>query len=210
MNGSMENSRQNTASLRQIGTQATSRGLTVCTRANRRRIMASVQFWARPRHLVALAALSLTTACAKPKPPTITPKSAQVLAVGGSGLTLSVAFDVANPNRFPLAVHAVDGRFSLGPGAGVELGKAHAEPSSSIPAEGTSTVTSEIAIAWTNLAALAPFVLSPAAVPYRFDGNATLGGETLNVSLPFTLSGELTRNQLINAGLSGLGQPTLR
>jgi len=167
--------------------------------------MSSRQFWSHSRDFAVIAALSLA-ACAKPKPPTITPKSAQVLAVSGSGLTLAVAFDVANPNRFPLVVHSVDGRFSLGPDAGVELGKAHAEPASSIPAQGSSTVTSQIAIAWTNLAALTPFVLSPAAMPYRFDSNATFGGESLNVSLPFTLTGELTRNQLLNAGLSGLTQ----
>jgi len=154
------------------------------------------------------AAVALASACSKPKPPTITPKSAQVLSVSGIGVNLAVTFDVANPNRFPLVVHAVDGRFLLGAGAGVELGKAHAEPSSSIPAQGTSTVTSQIAIGWTNLAALAPFVLSPAAVPYRFDGNATFGGESLNVSLPFTLTGQLTRAELLSAGLSGLSQPT--
>jgi len=158
-----------------------------------------------------MAVLALATACQKPKPPTITPKSAQVLAVGGSGVMLAVTFDVANPNRFPLVVHAVDGRFLLGAsGTDVELGKAHAEPASSIPAQGTSTVSSQIAIAWTNLTALTPFLLSPAAVPYHFDGSATLGGESLNVSLPFTLSGELTRAQLINVGLSGLSQPTPR
>jgi len=69
---------------------------------------------------------------------------------------------------------------------------------------------SEVAIAWTNLAALTPFLLSPAAVPYRFDGRATLGGESLNVKLPFSLTGELTRAQLINAGLSGLSPPAAR
>jgi hypothetical protein len=163
---------------------------------------------ARPWISLMVAALLLATACAKPKPPTITPKSAQVLTFGATGVTLAVAFDVANPNRFPLIVHAVDGRFLLGTGAGVELGRAHAEPASSIPAEGTSTVTSQIAIGWTNLAALTPFLLSPAAVPYRFEGNATLGGESLNLNLPFTLTGELTRAQLLNAGLSGLSQPT--
>ncbi|HKO52994.1 MAG TPA: LEA type 2 family protein [Polyangiaceae bacterium] len=167
-------------------------------------------FWVRRSFLAATAGLALALACAKPKPPTITPKSAQVLAVSGTGVTLAVTFDVANPNRFPLIVHAVDGRFSLGAGAGVELGKAHAEPASSIPAQGASTVTSQIAIGWTNLAALTPFLLSPAAVPYRFDGSATLGGESLNLNLPFTLTGELTRAQLINAGLSGLSQPAGR
>ena len=64
----------------------------------------------------AVAALILLPACAKPKPPTIKPKSAQVLTASGTGVTLAVSFDVANPNRFPLVVHAVDGRFSLGPG----------------------------------------------------------------------------------------------
>ena len=159
---------------------------------------------------VVFAAFTLATACAKPKPPTLTPKSAQVRAVGPGGVDLAVTFDVANPNRFPLIVHAVDGSFLLGAGAGVELGKAHAEPASSIPAQGNSTVTSEIAIGWTNFAALTPFLLSPAAVPYRFDGNASVGGESLNVNLPFTLSGELTRAQLISAGLSGLSQPNAR
>jgi len=158
----------------------------------------------------ALALLTLATGCAKPKPPTITPKSAQVLAVSATGVTLEVAFDVANPNRFPLIVQAVDGRFSLGAGAGVELGKAHAEPASSIPAQGSSTVNSQIAVAWTNLVALTPFLLSPAAVPYRFDGEATVGGESLNVKVPFTLSGELTRAQLISAGLSGFAPPAAR
>jgi len=172
--------------------------------------MVSTSSGARSLRFVLLTGLSLTVACAKPKPPSITPKSAQVLSVGGTGLTLAVTFDVTNPNRFPLVVHAVDGRFSLGEGAGVELGKAHAEPASSIPAQGTSTVTSQIAIGWTNLAALTPFMLSPAAVPYRFEGNATLGGESLNVSLPFALTGELTRAQVIGVGLSGLTQPAPR
>jgi len=151
-----------------------------------------------------LVELTLVEACVRPKPPTITPKSAQVRAVDATGVTLMVTFDVVNPNRFPLMVHAVDGRFSVGGGAGVELGKAHAEPASNIPAEGTSTVSSEIAVGWTNLPALTPFILSPAAVPYRFDGSATLGGESLNLNLPFTVSGELTRAQLISVGFRGL------
>jgi len=169
--------------------------------------MFPAQYLTRSRKWALGAALVLATACAKPKPPSITPKSAQVLAVGGAGVTLAVAFEVVNPNRFPLIVHAVDGRLMVGAGGGSELGSAHAEPASSIPAEGTSTVTSQIAIAWTNLAALTPFLLSPAAVPYHFDGNASIGGESLNVSLPFTLTGELTRAQLINAGLIGISQP---
>lgn len=151
-----------------------------------------------------MSALVLATACAKPKPPTITPKTAQVQAVSARGVELAVTFDVTNPNRFPLIVHAVDGRFSVGAGTGTELGTAHAEPSANIAAQTTSTVNSTVAVGWTNLGALAPFALSPGAVPYTFTGHATLGGSELNVSLPFTLTGELTRAQLISIGLAGL------
>ncbi|MEO6598899.1 MAG: LEA type 2 family protein [Polyangiaceae bacterium] len=119
------------------------------------------------------------------------------------GVELAVTFDVTNPNRFPLIVHSVDGRFSIGAGTGTELGTAHAEPSANIAAETTSTVTSTVAVGWTNLTALAPFALSPGAVPYTFTGTAALGGSELNVSLPFTLTGELTRAQLISIGLAG-------
>jgi LEA14-like dessication related protein len=157
-----------------------------------------------------LVALVVATGCLKPKPPTITPKSAQVLAVSPAGVQLAVTFDVTNPNGFPLIVHAVDGHVALGTDGGTELGAAHAEPSSNIPADATSSVTSTLSVGWTNLAALAPYLLSPATVPYTFTGSATLGGDRLNLSVPFTLHGELSRAELINAGLSGLALPGLR
>lgn len=158
----------------------------------------------RTRLFVVTSALALASGCAKPKPPTVTPKSAQVVSVSPGGVQLAVAFDVTNPNRFPLIVHAVDGHFFVGAGAGRELGSAHAEPSASIAAQATSTVSSTVSVGWTNLAALAPFALSPGAVPYTFSGSATLGGSELNVAVPFTLTGELSRAQLIAVGLAGL------
>jgi LEA14-like dessication related protein len=160
--------------------------------------------------LVLLVVVLTAVACNRPLPPTVTPKSARVLAVGPSGVQLAVTLDVTNPNPFPLFVRAVDGSLLLGAGAGAELGTEHTELASGIPASSTTSVTSELTVNWTNLAALTPFALSPAAVPYRFDGRASVGGDGLNVSLPFTLTGELSRAQLISAGLSGLSLPGLR
>jgi len=159
---------------------------------------------------ILVAAALLLPACSKPQPPTISPKAVRVATVGPLGIGLTVELDVTNPNAFPLVARSVDGTFAIGPGAGTELGHGHADPASSIPANGTATVSSELAVSWTNLAALAPFALSPAPVPYRFNGTATIGGEKLNVSVPFVLSGELTREQVLNAGLGGLGLPGLR
>jgi hypothetical protein len=40
-------------------------------------------------------------------------------------------------------------------------------------------------------------------VPYEFRGDVTLGGQSLNVTLPFSIAGQLTRAELIQAGLRG-------
>ena len=151
---------------------------------------------------VGVIALSLG-ACAKPKPPTLRPLSARVVAVTPSEIRLAVELEVTNPNGFPLMARSVDGTLTVG--GGEELGRSHTDLASSIPAGATANVTSEVAVGFRNLGALAPFVLSPLPVPYELRGNATLGGEKLNVSIPFTLNGELTRAQLIGMGLNQLG-----
>jgi LEA14-like dessication related protein len=152
------------------------------------------------------AAWALTFAiasCAKPEPPQLTPRSASVTAVLPSGIDFVLTLDVYNPNSFPLVVNRVDGTLELG--AGTELGQGHAEPNGSIGAKSGTTVSSQLHIPWANLSALLPLTLSPQPVAYTVRGHAKLGSARLNVSLPFTLKGELTREQLLLAGLQGLG-----
>jgi LEA14-like dessication related protein len=141
-------------------------------------------------------------ACAKPAPPTVIPKAVRVTAVRPQGLELTLDLDVHNPNDFPLFVNSVDGTLALG--AGVELGRAQAQPKSRIPAKGTSPISSQVFVAWTNLGALTPFLISQSPIDYRFRGTALLGGERLNLSVPFELTGTLTRAELIQIGLAAL------
>ncbi|HET9953862.1 MAG TPA: LEA type 2 family protein [Polyangiaceae bacterium] len=150
---------------------------------------------------VGLAALALT-GCSKPVPPRVTPLAATVVSVAPSGLRLRVDLDVYNPNAFPLSARSVDGTVSVG--SGVVLGQGHAEPSASIAPEQSGTVSSELSIDWQNLAALLPFAASTEPVPYTFDGQATIGGEKLNVTLPFQVKGALSRTDLVNIGLAGM------
>jgi len=152
---------------------------------------------------VLLAVALALAACSKPEPPTIVPRSVRVSSVGPAGLTLAVELDVTNPNSFALSVHSVDGTLTLGDG--VELGRAHAAPEAPIPAKGSALVPSELTVNLNNLAALAPFALLEQPVPYKFRGQAQIGGERLNVGVPFELAGELTRAQVIQLGLRGLG-----
>lgn len=156
----------------------------------------------RPWGVVLAGALALA-ACAKPEPPTIAPRSARVSSVGPSGLTLAVELDVHNPNSFPLEAHVVDGSLELGDG--VELGRAHAAPEAAIPAKESRVVQSELTVNFSNLGALTPFLLLEKPVPYTFKGQAQIGSERLNVGVPFEIRGELTRAELLQVGLRGLG-----
>ncbi len=150
---------------------------------------------------LALATAPLVVGCT-PKNPTVTPRVARVTGVSSGGLTLAVELDVYNPNSFPLIAQFVEGAVTISNGA--ELGRGSAAPQSSIPANGRALVSAQMTVPWANLGALAPFALSPNPVPYTFRGDATIGGDSLNVKVPFEVTGQLTREQLLQAGLRGL------
>jgi LEA14-like dessication related protein len=152
---------------------------------------------------VPLFAAGLAFGCARPQPPTVKPVSMRATAVSPARLALAVELDVHNPNPFPLAVQSVTGVLSLDNGAA--LGAASAEPRTALPSQASTAVTLNLEVPWQNLAALAPFALAGTDAPYRFDGTAKLGGERLNTDVAFKLDGKLTRAQVIELGLRGLG-----
>ena len=154
------------------------------------------------RNALFVLPLVLFCACSKPEPPRITPYSARVSSVSPTGLGLSLELDVENRNPFPLVVREVTGKMKIG---GAEVGSADSKPDGNIPARGTARVPANLSLRWTNLAALAPLAASKQPVPYAFDGVAKVGGEKLNVDVPFTAKGELSQEQVVQAGLRGLG-----
>lgn len=155
------------------------------------------------RYLCVLVACTLV-ACARPKPPTVTPTVARVVAVSDRGVELLVTLAVHNPNGFDLSARSVEGTLYLD--GQTKLGTGRATPGESIPAKGSAEVNSQVQIAWDTLPSLQKF-LGREQVPYDFRGSVSLGGDTLEVSLPFELKGTLTRAQLLQAGLRGLFQP---
>lgn len=148
------------------------------------------------------AAAALAVACSRPKPPTITPYSVEVSSVGPTAVGLHVNLDVSNPNGFALSVRKVSGDFVVNDS--IDMGKTTVDTALSIPANATQRVATDVSVPWTNIAALAPLALSGKPVPYRFNGTATIGGESLNVDVPFHVDGTLTSAQLLQAGLNGL------
>lgn len=154
------------------------------------------------RRLVVLLAAVLVVACSKPKPPTITPHSAEVKSVSPTALVLHTQFDVHNPNGFPLVVRKVSGKLTVA--GSVDMGSTTVPSGVSIPANGTQRVASDLSVSWQNLGQLVPYAVSGKPVPYSFDGKATVGGKSLNVDVPFSIKGQLTSEQLLSAGLNSL------
>jgi LEA14-like dessication related protein len=114
---------------------------------------------------------------------------------------LAIEVDVHNPNSFPLIADAIEGVIEVGPGS--TLGYGQAFPHGTIPADGASRVVTQVDVQWTNIGALTPFLMSPAPIPYIFKGKARVGGDGVNLSVPFEVNGQLTRAELIGAGLRG-------
>lgn len=153
------------------------------------------------KKVFALGALCLL-ACSKPEPPKITPHSARVTSLTPLAIGLSLELDVENKNPYPLVVQEVSGVLKL---AGLEVGRARSEPKGNVPARATTRLPAELSVPWTGLAALGPLAASGKPVPYAFEGTAKVGGQKLNLDLPFTVTGEITQKQLVQAGLRGLG-----
>jgi LEA14-like dessication related protein len=145
--------------------------------------------------------LALLAGCARPKPVEVKPRSVQVAAIQPQGLELLVVLDVHNPNGFAITARDVSGTLQLE--NGVELGRGSASAAVTVLAEQTAAVPTRLSMAWTNLAGLAPYALSPRALPYHIVGKARIGGESLNVELPFDISGTFTREQVLAASMRG-------
>lgn len=145
--------------------------------------------------------MALLVACSKPKPVEVKPRSVQVEQIQPQGLGLIVILDVHNPNGFAITAQEVSGTIQLE--NSVELGRGNTSTAVTVPAEQTAAVPVRLSMSWTNLAALAPYALDARPVPYRIIGKARVGGERLNMDLPFDVSGTLTREQVLQAGLRG-------
>ncbi|HMA91582.1 MAG TPA: LEA type 2 family protein, partial [Polyangiaceae bacterium] len=147
-----------------------------------------------------------------PELPRIQARAVRVASITPVHLGLAVELEVHNPNSFPLMVRAANGKLAIG--GDVEVGTGQATLNADVPADASSIVVADLTLNWTNIAALAPLAASASSVPYVFRGTAVLGGERLNANIPFTVNGEISREQVIQLGMSGLfpahGSPGLQ
>lgn len=163
--------------------------------------MSRPRLWLEAWLSIALLLLSLAH-CARPIAPTLTPKVARVAAVSAGGLDIDIELQVDNPNAFALHAQSVTGTMYVGSGQ-KRLAHGTSRPSQSIPARGSVVVPSRVHIAWEDTTALTPLLFQE-KIPYSLHGDVALGSEDWNVTLPFSMTGELSRAQLFEAGWRGL------
>lgn len=144
--------------------------------------------------LFAVALLAL--GCAKPQPPRITPRSADVTGANSQGLGLRVHCVVRNTNGFDLTVQRVSVRLTL---ASRDLGATELPSALRLPSNVDVPMDIEVRAPWGDLPGIIAVTLFNENVPYRLDGTARVGGRNLNLDVPFTLESTLPRRVLTGA-----------
>lgn len=170
--------------------------------------MDDLQRWYRSRVLTrrflfaGLAGALLVSACSKPEPPRLEPKEVRVTAVGPAGFDILVRIEATNPNRVTLSAQSFTGKARLD--GKWDLGSVTITKPVVLPPNAATMIDVPMTLPWTDVKALAALATATAPVPYVIDGTAAIGGETLSVSLPYSISGTLTREQVVGAALKAL------
>ena len=141
-------------------------------------------------------------ACAKPQPPQLTPQEAKVTAVDMTGFDMRVKMDAFNPNGFALSIRTVVARVVVD--GNQDLGTVTASQPINLPANAHTIIDVPMNVKWKGVGGFATIAAAKRPVPYTVDGTATVGGERLNMDVPFKLQGTITAEQLQQAGLKSL------
>jgi LEA14-like dessication related protein len=141
-------------------------------------------------------------ACGRPKAPTITPEKGELTAIGPDGIHLLLHLNVENPNRFDLAARSVTARVVLD--GKHEVGSVALSQPFQLPARQVTRLSVPTTLALRDVPVVLALAASSRDVTYDANGTVNIGGDSLNVNLPFHLSGALTHQQLLQATMNSL------
>jgi LEA14-like dessication related protein len=141
-------------------------------------------------------------ACSKPEPPVLTPERAGVKSIGPTGIDFVVTMRAKNPNRMDLNIQAVTAKVTIN--GSVDLGTTTISSPIALPAGAETPLNVPVSFQWTNLPAIARLGATRRDVPYKLEGNVTVGGSTLSVTLPFTMTGIIKHEDLAKAAINSL------
>ncbi|HVY48645.1 MAG TPA: LEA type 2 family protein [Minicystis sp.] len=145
----------------------------------------------------AAAALALAVGCSKPKPPTITPRSAKVTAVSLQGIDIEAQLIAYNPNDIDLSVKSVEAKVVLD--KRFDVGTFKETKPILLPAKKRTNVKVPVQVRWADVMGVAELATSGRDIDYLVDGKADIGGDVVSVTLPFQITGTVTHAQLMKA-----------
>jgi hypothetical protein len=121
-----------------------------------------------------------------------------VAYVSPTALGLDVTLDATNPNTVDLTAGNVSARVVVD--KNVEMGVATVEQTLILPANQTTEMHVTADVPWTNVLALATLATSDRTrFPYEVHGTLELGGELIHKTVPFEMTGDVSRDQLLRA-----------
>ncbi len=148
------------------------------------------------------AAALVLVACAKPEPPRLTPVSAKITAISPQGVDVDLELDADNPNAIDLTGREVKATITLD--GRIVLGTAAMTNRISLPAHQKTRIAVPVSSRWKDLSEGLELVTMGKDIPYKVDGTVEIGGDSLNITVPFHVTGILTRAQLMAASLNSL------
>lgn len=148
------------------------------------------------RPLLAAAVLALA-ACSKPEPPTVTPLSGRVSAISTTGITVEAKLEGYNPNDFDLGVKSFNATVVLD--NTYNIGKVSSSHTIKLPAHKRTKFDVPISLKWNDVGALAPLAMSNKDVPFEATGTVKVSADSIDVELPFKVTGIVTHQQIVQA-----------
>lgn len=144
-----------------------------------------------------VAALALAAGCVKPEPPTVKPISGRVSAISNQGITVEAKLEAYNPNSFDIKVKSFTAKIVLD--TNLDIGTVSSPQAVTLPAGKKKQFDVPIQVKWNDAAALVPLGLSNRDVPYEATGHVKISAESLDVDLPFRVTGVVTHQQIVQA-----------
>ncbi|MCL2723423.1 MAG: LEA type 2 family protein [Polyangiaceae bacterium] len=150
---------------------------------------------------VLVAAISLA-GCAKPEPPELTVKQVKVSRIDLGGIEITVDVETFNPNSIELSARRVTGQVLVD--GRYDLGTVTVEKPVVLPAHGKTNIETPLSLSWQSVTTLASIAVSNRPVPYTVKGTVNVGGDRLNIDMPFTTQGTFTAQELAQAAARSL------
>jgi LEA14-like dessication related protein len=146
----------------------------------------------------ATAAIAITAGCsmlgkAAFQQPVVNLKDVAVQGVGLTGGQLAVKLNVYNPNGYRLDATRLSYNVQVGDsGNGVNLAAGTLDSQFTVQSGDSATVTIPVGFTYAGIGAAGRQLLNSGAVPYRVNGEVTVGTVVGNFTVPYSSTGRFT------------------